>query len=81
MDPENPSVIPAYVTSIIRQLLLGIGGSYVAAGTLTATQEEQVIGVALLIIGSVWSFYQKWLANKKLKAAIAAPAGKAEPTK
>lgn len=72
----NPSAIPEYIKSIIRNLLAILSGYLVGKGLLDAEQGVAITGAVMAVVPVVWSLIQKHNANKDLKSAIAAPAGK-----
>jgi len=43
----------------VRHLLTGIGGAMVAQGQMTNSQETQIIGGVLALIGLAWSHFTK----------------------
>lgn len=77
MEPTTPSVIPSYVTGLLRTVGGIIGGYLIGKGYITAEQAAPLAAGALALVGAIWTIYSKNVANKKLKVAIAAPAGQA----
>jgi hypothetical protein len=78
MNEEN--VFSPIIASIIRHLLTAVASILVAGGYIAESQSPEVVGAIMMLLAFGWSIYQKISANKKLKLAIAAPAGKASPT-
>jgi hypothetical protein len=74
---EQPSVLPSYMTSLLRSVATTLGGYLIGKGYITADQAPQFAGLVVVVGTAIWSLYQKWLAHKRLTAAIAAPAGAA----
>jgi len=65
-------------TSIIRNLLLMLGGVISGTGYVTSAEWEQIVG-ALLIVGvAIWKIIAAKMRKAELAAAIAAPAGQAK---
>ena len=56
---------------IVRHLLTTAGGALVAKGVLDAGLMSTGVGSVVTIATIAWSIYQKYQANKKLKAAVA----------
>lgn len=78
MDPSNnPSPIPDIATGIIRAVVGAAGGLLVQNGLANAQQANTLEGALIVVIVGVWSIYANYQQHRKLKAAIAAPAGKA----
>lgn len=75
MDTTN--ALPTYLTSLLRTLGALIGGWLIGKGYITAEQAPQIGGALLAVFVAGWGLYSRHLADKKLKAAIAAPAGRA----
>jgi hypothetical protein len=73
----NPSALPSMVASLLRTLFGFLGGFLVSKGIVSTEQLPEIIGAAMVVVTIVWSWVEKHNANKALKAAIAAPAGKA----
>lgn len=75
LDPTaQPDLLPAIAASVVRFALSTVGGGLVTKGLITGSQEADIIGALLALLGVGWSMYQKYSAHKALKAAIAAPA-------
>lgn len=55
----------------VRATAQAVAGSLVAQGVITGAQTNDVIGSAIFIATVAWSSYDKWQADKKLKAAKA----------
>lgn len=66
------------VGGIVRTVLASAGGILVTKGYVDDATLQAIIGAAITLGTGVWSIVQKKSAAKKLEAAIAAPAGKAE---
>lgn len=62
------------IGSFVRQGLAAGGGYLVAHSAATADQSQALQGGALALAAVLWSLYQKYAANKALKAAKAATA-------
>lgn len=77
MNDTAPSAVPAYIGSLVRNALVLVSGYIIGKGWLTSDQANAFTGAALAALPIVWSLVQKHNANKALKSAIAAPAGKA----
>ena len=75
VDP-NPSATPSVVATLIRSVLISVGGILVTKGYIDATTLQSVVGALLIIGPAIWGVVQKLQAHEKLKAAIAAPAVK-----
>lgn len=73
----GPSVIPEWIASFVRTTMAALAGYFVGKGVIDQGMADQLGGIALAVATLGWSVWQKWDANKKLKSAIAAPAGKA----
>jgi len=73
----QPSTLPTLIATIVRQALTFGGGLLVANGVVSSTQEQDLIGGAMVLASVIWSVVQKMNAKKALVAAIAAPAGSA----
>lgn len=69
---NTPSIIPSYITSILRTAGGVIGGYLIAKGYITAENAPELGGAALTVIVALWSLYQKLSAHKTLTAAIRA---------
>lgn len=83
-EPEGdapPSLFAQVTASLIRSWVNAGAGALATAGVLTTEQETQfvVVGVALLtwVANYSWSVVQKRQAAARLKAAVAAPSGRA----
>lgn len=63
--------------SLARSALITLGGVLVTKGYIDQAALTDVVGAILVIGPAIWGILQKVEANEKLKAAIAAPAGKA----
>lgn len=73
----NPSVIPEFITSLIRNALALLAGFLVGKGVINAQDATALSGALLAAVPVVWSLVNKARANKALKSAIASPAGQA----
>lgn len=73
----TPSPVPDIVTGIIRAVLASGGGLLVNNGLATAQQASTLEGAGLILIVGLWSVWANYQQHQKLKAAIAAPTGKA----
>lgn len=76
--PTDPGSIPEFIATILRSVFTTLAGVLVTKGVLTTDQTAGFIGAALFVVTLGWSIYQKINARKRLAAAIAAPAGKAQ---
>ena len=78
-DSQTPATAPqndmtaSMVMGVARSVLLYEGGQLVASHAITSSQESQLLGAALALVGVGWSLGQKWWADQKFKAALAAP--------
>jgi len=77
----NPttSAAPAIVQSTARTLVSAVLGWLAGKGYLTTDQVTQLVPYAGVIATALWGAYAHWKHAQDLKAAIAAPAGKATP--
>lgn len=69
---ELPTFSREAVMGIVRHGLTIAGGWLVSQGWLSASQTEQLTGIALAILGIAWSLVRKWRRSR-----AAAPAGPA----
>ena len=75
--PDDAPALPGFLTPMIRQgLALGFG-VLIGKGVFTADQAEAVIGGALALVPAAWTLFSRHSTRKALKAAIAAPEGRA----
>lgn len=51
--------------SLLRHALTYGGGFLVGNGVINGTQESDLIGAAMTIVGIAWSAYVKWQDHKK----------------
>lgn len=75
--PSMPSAAPPAWMSLLRSALIAGGGVLVTKGWIDQTTLTDAIGAILILGPAIWGVLQKVEANARLKAAIAAPAGKA----
>jgi len=61
-------------TSIIRNVLLMLGGWISSQGWMTSTEWEQIVGAVLIIGVAIWKFIVGRIRKAELAEAIAAPA-------
>ncbi len=86
-DTPTPAAPPTndpfgqMIFGVARSLLLYEGGQLVASHTLTAGQESQAVGQILALGALAWSIAAKWAADRKFRAALAAPPPAAPPAK
>lgn len=65
-------------TSIIRNLLLMLGGIVSGTGFVSSSEWEQIVGVLLIVGTAIWKWIVARSRKAELAAAIAAPAGQAK---
>lgn len=53
------------LTSLVRHGLTTAGGTLVAKGTITASAMDEGVGAVMVLVGIVWSIFQKLSAKKK----------------
>lgn len=75
---DLPSGWDAYVplvTSLVRHLLTVLGGAgFTWALTVNASQVQMGVSAAMVLVGGVWSIWQKIQSQRALQKAAAAPA-------
>ena len=47
------------ILGLVRHALTVAGGAFVASGTLTGSEVEQIVGAIVTLIGAGWSVYSK----------------------
>ncbi len=70
--------LPGWFTPILRNVLALVSGFVIAKGWFTAEQWVQIGGGITAAAGAIWTLYSRAQTRKKLKEAIAAPAGLAK---
>ena len=56
------------IQSLVRSLLVSVGGSLVAKGVITSDQLSNVVGAIMVILPVIWSVWQKRESAKLDKA-------------
>lgn len=74
---STPSAAAPAWMSLLRSVLIAGGGWLVQKGLIDHATLTDAVGAILVVAPAAWGIFQKIEANQKLKAAIAAPAGKA----
>lgn len=74
MDPTK--IINAWITSLIRLAIAGVGGFFVRKGWIDGSLWEST--VALIVSGAIagfWSLYEKYHVKKTVLTALSMPSG------
>jgi multisubunit Na+/H+ antiporter MnhG subunit len=61
------------ITSIIRQILLAVGGFFVGKGYVDSETMAQIAGASTIIIGSIWALWSRTDKNVVASAAAKVP--------
>jgi hypothetical protein len=73
MNDTSTASWTTLIAAFIRHLLTAAGGALLAAGTITPAQNTELIndgsGIAMIVIGILWSAYQKKQAAKAASTA------------
>lgn len=76
----SPSALPLNVMSTVRTLLAMAGGVLVANDRLSASNEQTMIGIIMVVIPLVWNLIKNNNVVAALQAALTAPAVTLAPT-
>lgn len=69
-------IVQNLIGTVIRWLLTLVGTWLVSSGVLASgSQTEWVAGATAIVVALIWGIYQKFVASKLLKTAMALPAG------
>ena len=69
-------IVQNMIGAAIRWLLTMVGTWLVTAGVLqSGSQTEWIAGASAIVLALVWGLYQKFVAGRLLKTAMAMPAG------
>lgn len=68
----NPSALPGQVVSLLRTVLVTLGGYLVGRGLLTNEQMLTVVGAAIPIISGIYGLYVQY--SKKKREVVLAEA-------
>jgi hypothetical protein len=74
-----PPIVYDFLFGLIRHGLTFLGGWLVERGLATTDQTNQLVeGVAVFLVGVLWSLWQKYGAKRKQLTAQTMPAGATE---
>lgn len=80
---QPPPFVTQFAQSMLRGWLDKAAGALAALGVISDDQTAQLVSiggaVGLWALREVWSYFHHRAAERRLKAAIAAPVGKAAP--
>lgn len=69
-------LVRAAIGSFVRTLLMGLSGYLVAIGAWKPEdQSKYVEGIALALVGLLWSLWQKYQQHQTIQDALDMPAG------
>lgn len=67
----QPGLVPANLASTARNLFSAGAGFLVGRGYITSDQATELVGVGMVLLPVIWSFYTNWRTHQALKSKAA----------